>query len=318
MEVNRTVFIVEEGPNPSTDYFVVPEINKNDQLFFKCNWKTLPKIEALDQATVIFVRYIPELWKSLITNERSRIAHIIYFMDDDLWDLNASSGLPWKYRLKLARHATLHQRWLRAMKAQIWLSTPWLIEKYQKVRPRLISPKPIFYYYDQPDHHKSNQVRLFYHGSASHQSEIDWLYPIVKEALNKDDRLSFEIVGDQKVNSQYRKIDRCTVIHPMKWPTYKSFITASDRHIGLAPSLPHPFNKARSYTKFFDITATGAVGIYAKPGPCQNILTNQSDGIILDSNPNAWIEAILQLADDQALRYKMHHQAINKIHALSA
>lgn len=311
------VFIVEEDINPSSDYFIVPEINHDNELLTRCNWKTLPSIEELDQATVIFVRYIPNTWKRLISKERSRLANVIYFMDDDLWDLNVTSGLPWQYRVKLAMYATYHQKWLKTMGAQIWLSTPWLINKYQNSNPRLVTPKPIFDSSSTFGGQPSNQIRIFYHGSASHRSEIIWLQPIIKEVLKQDDHVTFEIIGDQKVNRLYRILERCTIVNPMKWPSYKAFISQQGRHIGLAPSLPLPFNHARSYTKFFDVTASGAVGIYAKPGPCENIISHGQDGILLNMNPSEWIDAILELAQNQSLRQNIYQTALDKIHALS-
>ena len=314
----RRIYLVEEGPNPSSDYFVIPALNNLSIPVTRCHWiDPLPKAQELEQATVIFVRYVPTNWKRLVTQTRASLAEVIYFMDDDLWDTRVTAGLSWRYRLKLARHATLHQRWLRAIKAKLWVSTPWLATRYQALQPVLLWPHRL------DDHARVNtpetpqQIQLFYHGSASHRADIEWLYPVIKAVLTRDSQLSVEISGDARTQALYGGLERCTILKPLKWPAYRTLLASSKRHIGLAPAVPHPFNRARSHTKFFDITAAGATGIYAAQGPCQGILEHRQHGLLVDMDPDALIEAILLLAKDHTLRHALYAQAVDKTYALS-
>jgi hypothetical protein len=215
-------------------------------------------------------------------------------MDDDLFDYQASTGLPWKYRYKLAVHATRHQAWLRQMKVSLWVSTPWLKAKYASNNPALVEPEPIAL--------QSNVCRVFYHGSASHKQEIEWLKPVIEQCIEADPRICFEIIGDQTVNRLYRSIPRVSVVHPMKWPSYQTFLSTPGRDIGLAPMLDHPFNASRSHTKFFDITRAGATGVYAKDGPWQHLVEQEETGILCPMDPQAWVDAILQLASQPQRR----------------
>jgi hypothetical protein len=151
--------------------------------------------------------------------------------------------------------------------------------------------------------------RVFYHGSASHHDEIVWLYPVIKEVLKQHHNVTFEIIGGAEVNRLYRNLPRVTVIHPMKWPSYRHFIALPGRHIGLAPSLNTPFNQARSYTKVFDITAAGAVGIYAQSGPANEVISHGAEGLLVQMTHSAWIDAIGQLAQHDLSRLQMLTQA---------
>ncbi len=302
-------YIVEEGPNPSTDYFVLPALKYEPNPVIRCTWDQLPSAQDLAFSSVVFVRYVPAHWKTRIAQVRTSLVRLVYFMDDDLLDVQASAGLPWKYRYKLVMHATRHQRWLEQMQASLWVSTPWLKAKYASRNPALVAPKPI----ETPD----CACRVFYHGSSSHRVEIEWLKPVIEQCINANPSISFEIIGDHAVNQLYRSIPRVTVVHPMKWPSYQTFLATPGRDIGLAPLLDQPFNQSRSYTKFFDITQAGAVGIYANPGPWRHLIEHEKNGLLCAMEPQVWIDAILGLAADALQREVMHSHARASINGMS-
>ena len=308
--VARRTYIVEEGPNPSTDYFVLPALQHEPNPVIRCTWDQLPSAQDLEFSSVIFVRYVPARWKPRIAQVRSTLVRLVYFMDDDLFDYQASAGLALKYRYKLAMHAIRHQRWLEHMKANLWVSTPWLKAKYASHNPALVEPKPI--------DAQSRGCRVFYHGSASHLKEIEWLRPVIEQCIHTDASISFEIIGEQNVNQLYRSIPRVNVVHPMKWPSYQAFLSMPGRDIGLAPMLNHPFNQSRSYTKFFDITRAGAVGIYANTGPWQQLIEHEENGLLCPMDAQSWVNAILKLAANAPRRDIMQSHARETINRLSA
>ena len=308
--VARRTYVVEEGPNPSTDYFVLPALKHEVNPVIRCTWADLPSEQDLAYSSVIFVRYVPVNWKQRIAQVRSTLVRLVYFMDDDLFNYQASAGLPWKYRYKLAVHATRHQAWLQQMKVSLWVSTPWLKAKYASHNPALVEPEPI----EAP----SRACRVFYHGSASHRDEIEWLKPVIEQCIDANPSISFEIIGDHTVNQLYRSIPRVTVVHPMKWPSYQTFLATPGRDIGLAPMLDHPFNASRSHTKFFDITRAGAVGIYAKPGPWEHLIAHEVNGMLCPMEPQSWADAILTLtANGSEVRQALVQNAKEKITFLS-
>jgi glycosyltransferase involved in cell wall biosynthesis len=158
--------------------------------------------------------------------------------------------------------------------------------------------------------------RVFYHGTASHDAEKRWLRPVAEEVLRRDDRIVFEIVGGQAVDRLYRGLPRVNVVHQMKWPAYQAFLALPGRHIGLAPLLRLPFNRARSYTKFFDITRCGAAGIYADHGACAAVVSDGEDGLLVPQKHEAWVEAILRVAQDEPLRQALVRNAHARLDAL--
>lgn len=290
----NVVYLVEERPNPSVDYFVLPALAVTGHRVVRCDLRNLPAAADLEGASVIFVRYVSPAWIKLIEAARSRLHELVFFMDDDVLDVGASTGMPWRYRFKLARLAAWRAGWLKRMGAVLWVSTPQLQNKYAAWHPELVLPAPLA--------SPADVCRVFYHGSASHDAEIRWLRPVMEEVLRRDERIVFEIVGGRDVYRMYRGLPRISVVNPMKWPAYQSFLSMPGRHIGLAPLHDLPFNRARSYTKFFDITRCGAAGIYSPDGAYAGVVRHGVEGLLVPLQQDAWAEAILDLARNEPLR----------------
>ena len=295
------LYLVEEQPNPSTDYYILPAVMNTGLRVVQCGFRDLPAPAELDGAVVVFVRYVPATWAKLVEAVRPRLRALIFFMDDDVLDVHASVGMPWHYRLKLARLSAWKAGWLRRQGTELWVSVPFLLEKYAEWNPRLVLPSPV-----SPP---SDVRRVFYHGSATHLAEVRWLRPVMEEVLRKDERISFTIVGGRNVFRLYRGIPRVTTVHPMKWPAYQHFLAKEGRHIGLAPLLDLPFNQARSYTKFFDFTRCGAVGVYSPGGECAGVVSHGVSGLVVKLDQEAWVNAILDLARNEPLRQSLLRNA---------
>lgn len=303
------VYLVEEQSNPSTDYFVLPAVSASGHQVARCGFADLPAPADLDGASVVFVRYVPPAWAKLVEAVRPRLHRLAFFMDDDVLEVGASTGLPWRYRFKLARSSAWRSGWLQRQAAELWVSTPYLQQKYAAWHPRLVLPSPAA--------GRADMCRVFYHGTASHEAEIRWLRPVVGEALRRDERIAFEIAGGRDVHRLYRGMQRVTVAHPMKWPAYQAFLNMPGRHVGLVPLLDTPFNRARSYTKFFDITRCGAVGIYAPDSACAKVVHHGVDGLVVAQIQEVWLEAILHLAQDEPLRHSLLNNAAKKMTGLA-
>ena len=299
------VYVIEERPNPSTDYFVAPACAGEGRRLHRCRFDEVPPAAPLAGAVVVFVRYIPPLWRRKVTAERAQLAGLVFFMDDDLLDPMAWASMPWRYRYKLYRQAARHGGWLQQQRAQLWVSTPWLQQKYQAWTPLRVEPRPLPV--------ASGVRRVFYHGSASHLAEIRWLRPIIEEVQRRDPLVVFEVIGGQDIYRLYQGLPRVSVVHPMRWPAYEAFLDQPGRHIGLAPLLELPFNRARSCTKFFDITRAGGVGVYAQAGVCGSFVRNGVDGIVLPMDPQQWVEGILRLARAPQLRRALLRAARTRV-----
>lgn len=302
----HTVYLVEERDNPSTAYFLLPTVTALGGRVERCGLATAP--DSLTGAVVVLTRYVSPAWIRAVTRYRDRLAGLVFFMDDDVLDPSAWGGTPWRYRLKLWRLAARHRGWLRRQAASLWVSTQALRDKYASWGARWVRPSSLP---DMP----AGQV-LFYHGTASHGPDIRWLRPVVERVLTRAPQWRFETVGDRRVARLYRTLPGAWVVHPLSWPAYQSFATTGARQIGLAPQLATSFNQSRSYTKFFDITRSGAVGVYAAGSACAAVVDDGVDGLVVPMDGEAWVLAIEALARDAQRRRAMLARARDKVQQL--
>ena len=254
------------------------------------------------QKVSVICRYLSAAHKSVV-NEYKRIGcRLVYFMDDDLLDPFAWKGLPWKYRWKLFHSALLHKKFILNSIDELWVSTPYLANKYEHLNPILLAPSPL-----SGEAQTSNEdiIRVCYHCTASHSAELDWLFPLMQQVLEVNKNIHFELFGDTKVAKRFRKLPRTVVLHPLPWPQYLSYTQRQRVDIGLAPMLPSLFNAARGPTKWFDYARMGAVGLYSDMPAYNAFVRNAVDGVLLPNNPSVWLDTILELANNNAKRLKL-------------
>lgn len=299
--VANKILILEEKPNPSTDYFVLPHLNNTfptDSFMRRVHWGETLSSQDLEGAIVVIVRYLTSPWLHALNANRHIIKQLIYFMDDDLGDRSTSQGLSLKYRYKLWSYAYRRFNWLMRHKTAFWVSNRFLKEKYTQYQPIEIEPQQLGI--------RPKRCRIFYHATASHRAEINWLLPVMQAVLQQAPMVDFEIVGDQQTLRDYKHLPRTTVVHPMSWESYQSFVALPGRDIGLAPFLDTPFNLARSHTKFFDIERAQAHGLFAENGPWAKLIrSRQSQNVcrryhLLPMEPDAWVIELVRWAKDIA------------------
>ncbi len=246
---------------------------------------------------VVICRYVTGPWLRWLEAARGDLAGVAWFADDDLPAMLRDNSLPLPYRLKIWRLYARHRRRLSALASEFWVSSEGLLARYAEQGARLLPPL-----YVQADPASGAPVRYFYHGTASHRREIDWLVDVVAEVQRRDPRTVFEIAGGRRVRGLFRAIDRVVVIHPMPWSTWLADAMSRGQDIGLAPLLESATNAARSHTRFFDITRVGAAGLYSDRAPYSRFVRNGEDGLLLPDDKQDWVDSILALAGDGETR----------------
>jgi hypothetical protein len=299
MKSNSSAIILSEGYTATTDYYLVPYLENLGYCFSLLDYRLNPPEIAYfaDCQLIIISRYISYQWLVLLKKLHQSNIKIIYFMDDDLFDLQALVGLPWGYRWRIFTKALRYRSQLLQLCNEFWVSTPYLAAKYSSFAPALLSPISSTKTLQQKP-----AILVCYHGTASHNREIDWLLPIIEQVQSQADNIQFELFGDRVLSKRVNRIPRVYVLHPMSWPNYLSFTQSQKRTIALAPLLDNHFNAARGATKFYDYARMEAVGIYSNVSPYLGFIRDQVDGLLLNNEPDLWVEKILQLTNDFSLR----------------
>lgn len=227
-------------------------------------------------------------------------------------DPKAVAELPEPYRTRVRRDALKQRKVIESLCNEFWVSTPYLAQKYAAWNPKVIAPRP-----PRESLLAAPPVWVCYHGTASHQAELDWLLPLIQRVQTDAPATRFEVFGDHAVYKRFRELPRVNVLHPMTWPNYLDYTSGVQRQIALAPLLPSLFNAGRGPTKFFDFARMGAVGIYTDVEPYRGFVRDGIDGLLLPNDPAKWQRAIVDLAADVPRRQRMADTARERALALA-
>lgn len=297
-------YLIQETPGPTADFYF-PDRDLQYDITLKNNPNTY-SFDAKD--TLIFVRYITKEWLDYLKkNNSSKKPNLVLFIDDDVFDIQMHVGLPWRYRWKLYQLSARHKKQLKQQGFKLWVSTPWLANKYADWQPIQRSVRNPY------KQESCSKDIVFYHGTASHHAEIEWLFPIFEKVISANKQLNIELIGNEKTRRLFKDMNAVHVYYPMSWYSYRELIRSPGRIIGLAPLVETPFNQARSASKFFDITQAGAVGLYADSPVYAEKVIHGETGFLLPMEREMWIEHILRLTESPLLRAEIWRNARQSI-----
>ncbi|MFQ1947710.1 hypothetical protein ACK35A_20000 [Aeromonas veronii] len=254
---------------------------------------------------VVLVRDVPiRLLRKLKCGHARR--HIIWFIDDDIPAVVDDMTLPSAYRKRLSSWFNQAYCILGQICNDIWVSTPYLAERYNLPSRSILPPRQIMGM-------EAVTVKCFYHGSASHTQEWDFVIKLIEKIQEKYEYVWFELIGDHSLYKRIRHVPRVTVLHPMSWANYQAHIASRKMDIGLAPLFCSPFNAARSHCKLLDIQRQGAIGIYSTGFPYSTEIKGMAAGIIAGDSLDSWLDAFERaLHSDRKIIHANSVGVINK------
>lgn len=313
------ILVINRIPSSTADIYLCPRL-KNARLpvtFINLR-KHLPDSNYFTGKTfVIISRYINKPWCEALNAYRDSLSGIAYLMDDDIPEAGYDLTLPPGYAIGLAWFFFKYHNRLQELSSELWVSSPYLFEKYKSEVTHLI--EPIFIAKERSSAAKQNEgehrpVTIFYHAQRPHYRDNLWLKDIIVEIQKRYDHTVFETFGGEKVRDAYKTIPRTHVLKRFNWQEYLDFCAQQDHDIGLAPLTNGAFNRARSINKLFDISRCGGAGIYSNSEPYSNVIDNGKTGVLCDQKAEDWINAISSLVEDEQLRKNIYNNCFRYCH----
>ena len=147
-------------------------------------------------------------------------------------------------------------------------------------------------------------------GAASHGANLEILRPVLAKLSNKlrEQEIRFVCFGFRP--SWLAGVVPGAEVVPASMPeAYPLRLATLGFDIALAPLSNSEFNKSRSALKFWEYSADGAATVASNLGEYASAIQNGSTGILVDNQPESWIQAISKLIRNHDLRGQLQESA---------
>jgi len=316
----KNVIVFGRHPNPTTDYYFTARFADRVDIGYQLadiRAKSFDDLKA-EGALVILCRYASATVVRWIIKNKSKLAGVVLFLDDDIPAIIMGRDATFSYRVFLYYRALFPLKKLNQHLDAVWVSTQRLGESLGGVKFEVVPPAPASNLWDvnrtkQPT---SNEILIAYHATSIHYREHIFLQPIVAEILQKRPNTRFEVFADRRAAKIWNTVERVTVRSPTSWADYLAESVTRSIDIMLVPLCYSNVNACRSPTKRIDVARFGAAGIFSLSeayGTCQ-----EGDEILLPNDSTLWIDAILNLTDDIKLRENAAQATLFNVQKMAA
>ncbi|MCE3026002.1 glycosyltransferase [Salinicola sp. DM10] len=298
--------VLSDGAHPTEDiYFreLIPRLAQVGQRTVyldtraRSPWRYWPlQAYAWRGANVVITRSLSASWLDWLTRFRGWFGEIYYLLDDDLLAAARDPSLPEEYRLRMQALVCEIQPRLFALADEVVVCSESLAtttrQHHRRVSvlpPSLISPLPDY------SHHRGKRVEIGFHGTRAHLADLEALLPAIRAVHDARSESDFEIMLGANAPETLSRLDRVSCPDARMWADFLTYQRQRRLHIGLAPLLPTPFNRGKSWIKLLDIAVMGGVGLYSARAPYSQVITDGVDGLLVEDDAKAWEEALHRL-----------------------
>ena len=250
-------------------------------------------------------------------NHARRIgAATVFDLDDDILALDSQHAESELYQNR--------QSLIRAaidLADLVWTSTPELQKRIRALGPRCsVLPNrldPRLWLAEPKAARTGDGIRFLYAGTSTHRYDLE---TIVEPAFSRlrdrfGSRVSLDVVGvadRPPADHLWSLVDR-----PNSTWCYPSFATwfqgLQGYHVGLAPLIDTPFNRAKSNIKWQEYTATGLATLASDLEPYRDGTEDGRTIALAGGDPIAFYEAMALLVDDPRRISKLRTAALGRI-----
>lgn len=315
----RSVIVFGRHPNPTTDYYIAGRFAERPEIDYLLVDIRGYDFEALnpEEALVIVCRYASMRAVKWIQKNRSKLAKVVLFLDDDIPAVILGSDASLSYRAFLYYRALYPLPKLNRLLDTIWVSTPRLGQNMGCRNLEVVSPAPHhnLWTVDGSIDASRAEVLVAYHATGVHYSEHQFLQPIVAKAMERRPNIRFEVFADSRTAAIWEGMADVTIRRPIPWSDYVAEAKQRCIDVMLVPLCNSEVNDCRAPTKRIDVARFGAAGVFSLSSAYG--LSERDDEILLPNDTSQWVSTILRLVDDASLRKRVAEATRARVHEMS-
>jgi hypothetical protein len=251
---------------------------------------------------LVIIRY---LTAGELTAVRSRTWERIYYVIDDMLPVAGSCAeLPADYRARLVRFAAETLPQILALEPTVVAPRDEILSLFPRHPTERLDPMTLFLP-DGTDHYQdtssaANPFRIAFLGTRSHTAGLDFLVPVLAAVAAAGRDVRVVLFFGHHLPKPLNRLPQVESRRPLPWSRYNRVLQHERFHAVLAPLPETPFNRGRSITKFLDVAAVGAAGLFSARPPFTDAVTDGVHGLLLPDDLAAWRDSIVSLATDLA------------------
>jgi glycosyltransferase involved in cell wall biosynthesis len=234
------------------------------------------------------------LWQTLARQDRK----LIFEIDDDLWNIDASSVKAHAFFADPGVRQRLEDN-IRVATA-VTVTTAPLAERVAEWNPNVhIIPNavPDWLLDHQPPQRDDGILTIGWGGSPTHQMDWDQAAHPVRQFLRRNPNIEFHCIGSPYMRGTDPTRSRFT-----PWvPDVETWLKTIDYHIGLTPLRPHVFNQAKSAIKATECAALGIPVVASAVRPYEDFIQHGVTGLLVHRD-HEWGQHLRALVNDPAMR----------------
>jgi processive 1,2-diacylglycerol beta-glucosyltransferase len=151
---------------------------------------------------------------------------------------------------------------------------------------------------------ENDTLIIGYMGGNSHKPDLEYITPVLQDIIKQyPQKICLHFFGAKPP-------DELTYLTQVKWipanfysyKEFSAFFQDQMVDIFIAPLIDNPFNKHKSPIKFFEYSALGVPGVFSNLETYSGVITHGHNGL-LASSLNEWTDCLLQLIEDENLRF---------------
>lgn len=239
------------------------------------------------------------MWQALAAQGRK----LIYEIDDDLWNIDASSPAAHAFFARPEIRANLQRN--IEVAAAVTVTTEPLADIVRQWNPNVhIVPNAI------PDwliDHQSQQrddgtLTIGWGGSATHNMDFDQVGDQLRQFLKRNQDTELHVIGNDYAS--WMRVPRQQARFTPWVPGVDEFLRTIDYHVGIAPIRPHVFNQSKSALKAIEAGALGIPIVASAVRPYEDYVQDGLTGYLVRRD-HEWGACLRALAADPDMRIEM-------------
>lgn len=259
---------------------------------------------------IISVRSLSSLdWRLARLAKKKGKFHILS-LDDDFLGIASNYGLSgsgiWPQRQKSLRRILDYTD-------MIMTCNPLLGEKYTNIGRvsrfcvvnTLVSPESLVTNRHEAKANEKTKI-VYYVNDGTTTGFEQFIRPVLPMLCERyGSKISLTLMALKPDISEYEGKLEIKCVEHMHFKEFREYLAKEHFDIGIAPLDGIGFSRYKYFNKFIEHSIAGIAGIYSNCEPYTFIIRNKINGILTENSPEAWLEALGQLIEDDQLRRRI-------------